>query len=238
MKHVVTKASLRRKLPLPPLILLNGTAMKPHILWDLDGTLTDPKKGIFRCIQYALEHAGLPVPEERDLLSLMGPPIQHSFSKLAPKATEAEVWQLIAKFRERYAEIGLFENEVYAGIPELLSSLNKKKYVATSKAQVFAEKVLAHFKLTPHFTRVYGSELNGERSDKGELIRLLLEREKIHPSDAVIVGDTKFDVLGAKKAGIASIGITWGYGSRKDLEAAGADHIISSPEALLAVLQR
>lgn len=210
--------------------------MKTYILWDLDGTLTDPKKGIFRCIRYALEHAGLPIPEERELLSMIGPPIQHSFSKLIPKATEAEVRKLIAKYRERYAEIGWHENEVYAGIPELLSSLNKKKYVATSKAQVFAEKVLAHFKLTPHFARIYGSELNGERSDKGELIQYLLEREKIHPGDAVIVGDTKFDVLGAKKVGIASIGITWGYGSRDELESAGADYVVASPKELKDLL--
>lgn len=212
--------------------------MREHILWDLDGTLTDPRKGIIGCFQHALRLAQHQVPREEELLWVIGPPLQQSFAKLLPRATDAQVWELIAKYRERFSDVGMFENEVYAGILELLSSLrDRKNYVATSKPRVFAEKIITHFELTEFFARTHGSELNGERSDKGELIRFVLAQEGIAPERAVMVGDRKHDVLGAKAAGVASIGVTWGYGSREELEGAGADHVFDSPRQLQAFLR-
>lgn len=207
--------------------------MKQHILWDLDGTLTDPRRGIVRCFQYALEKFGYNIPDEKELNWVIGPPIQCSFSKLVPNATETQVWDLIEKYRERFSDVGMFENEVYAGIPELLMSLDeKKKYLATSKPHVFADKILAYFKLSEFFNGTYGSELDGKRSNKGELIEFILENESISREETVIVGDREHDVVGAKKAGIASIGITWGYGSLEELEKAGADFIFETPHEL------
>lgn len=193
--------------------------MKPHLLWDLDGTLTNPRQGIVRCVQYALEKANLPIPPEEELLWVIGPPLQDSFAALAPQFSEAEVWDLVDKYRERYSEIGMFENEVYHGIPELLGAVApKRNYLATSKAQEYARHILDHFSLSRFFHGAYGSEFDGTRSDKGELIQYILEVEKIRPSEAIMIGDRKFDILGAKKAGIPCIGITWGYGSREELE--------------------
>jgi phosphoglycolate phosphatase len=211
--------------------------MREHVLWDLDGTLTDPRQGITRCFQHALRSTDLGVPSEEELLWIIGPPLQQSFAKFVPGATEAEVWRLVAKYRERFADVGLFENEVYRGIPELLAALKgRSHYVATSKPRVYAERILVHFQLSDFLTGTYGSELDGQRSDKGELIGFLLETEQISPHQAVMIGDRKHDILGAKTAGIESIGITWGYGSREELEAAGADHVFDSPDQLRAFL--
>ena len=211
--------------------------MRAHVLWDLDGTLTDPREGITRCFQHALRSADLAVPGEQELLWIIGPPLQQSFAKLIPQATEAEVWRLVEKYRERFADVGMFENEVYGGIPELLAALKgRRHYVATSKPRVYAEKILAHFQLSSFLSGTYGSELDGRRSDKGELIGFLLETEKIAPQEAVMIGDRKHDILGAKTAGLESIGVTWGYGSREELEGAGADHVFDSPHQLRAFL--
>jgi phosphoglycolate phosphatase len=213
--------------------------MKPHLFWDLDGTLTNPRVGIVRCVQYALQKANLPVPPEADLLWVIGPPLQDSFAQLAPQASESEVWELVDKYRERYSETGMFENEVYQGIPELLGSVTpKKNYLATSKAQAFARHILDHFQLAGFFHGAYGSEFDGRRSDKAELIQYILETEKIAAAEAVMIGDRKFDIIGAKKTGMLSIGITWGYGSREELESAGADAIVDSPEELRMLLLR
>jgi phosphoglycolate phosphatase len=207
--------------------------MKTHILFDLDGTLTDPRLGIITCFQFALGQFNLPAPAQDELLWVIGPPIQQSFARLVPSATETEVRSLVEKYRERFSEVGMFENEVYCGIPDLLKSLaNKRKYVATSKPHLFANKIISHFGLSDFFLRVYGSELNGQRSDKGDLIEFLLESEKISPKEAVIVGDRMHDIVGAKRAGISSIGTTWGYGSREELESAGADFIFDKPHEL------
>jgi phosphoglycolate phosphatase len=204
-----------------------------RILWDLDGTLTDPRIGILRCIQYALTENGLPHVPESDLLWCIGPPLQHSFAKLAPEADEAFIWKLVEKYRERFSSVGLLENSVYPGVPELLRRLNgASHYVATSKPKVFARKIVDHFQLGPYFAAVHGSELNGVRSDKGELIQFILDTEEIEPKRAVMVGDRKHDILGAKRVGIAAVGVTWGYGSREELVNAGADQVFAEPESL------
>jgi phosphoglycolate phosphatase len=153
-----------------------------------------------------------------------------------PGLREGEVLELVAFYRERFGVSGLFENRVYGGIPELLGSLRgmegRKLYLATAKPHVFAKRIMAHFGLAAHFHALHGSELSGVRSDKGELVAYILETEKIPPREAMLVGDTKFDVLGAKKNGILSAGVSWGYGPRAELEAAGADYIFDRPAEL------
>lgn len=207
--------------------------MFKHLLWDLDGTLTDPKNGIIRSIQYALKEFDMPVPEESDLLWCIGPPLHHSFALLVPGLSEQEAWKFIEKYRERFATVGLFENAVYENIPALLMILkDRKNFVATSKPQVYASQIINHFKLDPFFLSVYGSELDGTRSDKGDLIQFILETEKISRNDVVMIGDRKYDILGAKKAGIAAIGVSWGYGSEEELKNSGAEYIFSAPADL------
>lgn len=219
---------------------------KPYrnILWDLDGTLTDPKIGILTSIRYALEGRGYPAPPMDDLVWCIGPPLQDSFSTLVPTADLAEVDALIAKYRERFSVTGLFENDLTPGITSVFEGLkDRKHFLATSKPHVFAKRILQHFNLTPYFAAIHGSELSGERSDKGDLIRHILVTENLEAQDCVMIGDRKHDIQGAKNAspkegpGLDSIGVLWGYGSRLELEAAGANQIVDTPEALLLFLQ-
>lgn len=214
--------------------------MRKHLFFDLDGTLLDPRVGIIGCFRYALEASGRVAPPEEELLWCIGPPLHASFRQMFPEVTEEEVLRLVGLYRERYAVSGMYENTVYDGIAEMLASLApaKKIYLATSKPHHFARPILAHFGLASHFTAAHGSELNGVRGDKGELVKFILETEKISASEALLVGDTKFDVIGAKKNGLLAVGITWGYGSRADLEAAGADYIFDSRAELAGFLTR
>ncbi len=208
--------------------------MKNNILWDLDGTLIDPKEGILRSIQYALEKFGRPVPEMDELLWCIGPPLYESFPILVPETDHQGVRRLVDLYRERFGDVGLYENIVYSHIPELLSKVSAKKklFTATSKPHVFAKKILQHFQLDHHFEHIHGSELSGERCEKADLIRYILETEKLNPEETVIIGDRKHDIVGAKKAGITSIGITWGYGSHEELTSAGADYVFDRPEEI------
>lgn len=212
--------------------------MRPNLLFDLDGTLTDPQEGILTCIRYALEKSGRAAPPASELIWCIGPPLHVSMAILAPEADEKEVWRLVGLYRERFADKGKFENAVFPGIPDLLSELAKsrKLFVATSKPEVFAKEIISHYRLDPYFIRVYGSELDGTRADKGDLIRHILARENLKPEETLIIGDREHDVLGAKKAGVLSVGITWGYGSVEELKAAGAHHVVSNQNDLLTLL--
>jgi len=211
--------------------------MKPVVLWDLDGTLTNPAIGIVKSIQFALEQTKRPVPEFRELLWVIGPPIQNIFAKLDPSANEEEIWKMIGKYRERYGDVGMFENEVYPEIPETLKATKTNtKYVCTSKPLFFAKKIMDHFDLSKHFLKIYGANLDGTLGNKGELIEHILKMHQLNPKNVVIVGDREHDVLGAKRAGISSIGVTWGFGTREELEKAGADAIVNTPAELLKLL--
>lgn len=202
-----------------------------NILWDLDGTLTDPKEGIIGCIQYALQKAGHFAPPMDELLWCIGPPLYESFPKLVPGSSREAVLQLVDLYRERFASVGMFENKVYPDIPELLAKLQtgQKHFVATSKPHLFARKILSHFGLSSYFRVIHGSEMSGERSDKGELIQFILKTESLGPESTMMIGDRKHDIIGAKKSGLKSIGVTWGYGSHEELKEIGADYIFSRP---------
>jgi phosphoglycolate phosphatase len=210
-----------------------------HILFDLDGTLTDPKPGITRCIQYALVRLGEPVPETDDLLWCIGPPLQENFAQLLRHPTDDLVQQAISYYRERFATIGKFENEVYPAIPEVLSTLQQEGYhlhVATSKPYVYAIDIVRHFGLSHYFEGIFGSELDGRLRDKAELIAYILQTQQIGRFHCVMVGDRKHDILGARANAIPCIGVTYGYGSRDELEEAGANYLVDSPEELEMIL--
>ena len=187
-----------------------------YILWDLDGTLTDPMIGITTCVQYALRHLGIEVKDLQELCPFIGPPLLDSFQEFY-RLSEAQAQEAILK---------------YPGMPELLDRLcqaGKTMMVATSKPEVFARKILDHFQLAAYFSFVGGATLDGVRSTKEEVIDYVLKtNEVVSLSEVIMVGDRKFDILGAKHAGVSSVGCVYGYGSREELETAGADYVVDS----------
>ncbi|TPQ37170.1 HAD family hydrolase [Bradyrhizobium guangdongense] len=204
------------------------------IYFDLDGTLTDPKPGITRSIQYALEKLDQPVPTEDELTWCIGPPLHASLKRLT--GTDELADRALLLYRERFGDVGLFENEAYGGIEDTLAALaatSPRMFVATSKPRVFAERIIDHFGLRRHFARVFGSELDGTRVDKGDLLAYALAEEKVDPRSAVMIGDRSHDVVGARKNGMTAIGVLYGYGSEAELRDAGAHHICAAHPELL-----
>jgi phosphoglycolate phosphatase len=202
-------------------------------LFDLDGTLTDPKTGITRSVQYALDKLGQPVPDADALAWMIGPPLIASFTKLLGGPEDAP--EALRLYRERFGVTGLFENEVYEGIPALLRDLRERGirlFVATSKPHVYARRILDHFDLSQFFSEIYGSELDNRNADKRDLIRHILDQERFDPAQAVMIGDREHDAIGAKANGLASIGVTWGYGSRQELLDAGVACLVDAPQDL------
>lgn len=211
-----------------------------NLLFDLDGTLTDPFLGITGCISYALEKAGRPSPPRERLRWCIGPPLKNSLAKLLASNDEAFVDQALSFYRERYGLIGLFENTVYEGINDVLECLlanGHTLYVATSKPVIYAERIVNHFHLRRYLKKVYGSELDGTRNDKADLISHIIEKESIALSDTVMIGDRKHDMIGAKANGISGIGVLWGYGTEQELVMSGAHTCISHPRELLLTFQ-
>ena len=220
------------------------------VLFDLDGTLTDSRPGILRSTRHAFERLGeargrpIPLPEDSELGWMVGPPLRDSFLKLAGAEN---VETLMEFYRERYRPIGIFENRVYDGVPAALESLRAlgiRLFVATSKNQRDARTILEHFGLASYFLGIHGARDDGGHSDKTELIGHLLGHEGLEAGrDRIaMIGDRKFDAIGARGVGIAAIGALWGYGSVEELQAAGADPIIETPhgvaEAVRSVFAR
>ncbi len=206
------------------------------IFFDLDGTLTDPKKGITGCIQYALERMDAPVPSQDELTWCIGPPLQKSFAELVGEARAEEGVRL---YRERYTDLGIYENEPYAGIPETLRSLRASGaslFVASSKPYVFVHRILVHFELGSYFDGVFGSELDGTRTDKVELLRFALDESEVEPARAIMIGDRKFDALGAQANAMAFLGVLYGYGSLEELQSVGVTEWVEGPEEISAAL--
>ncbi len=207
------------------------------ILFDLDGTLTDSGEGILNCVELALRHFGLPIPSREELRVFVGPPLNETFVKFGVPEDRAE--EAVAVYRSRYVPIGIFENKPYPGIPELLEELCRRGhqlYVATSKPEPMANKVLDHFDLARYFTRICGATLDHSRSTKDAVIGYLLEETGARGS-MVMVGDTHFDILGANAHGIPAIGVSWGYGEVADMMSAGAAAIAHSVEELIAQVE-
>ncbi|MFK7974861.1 MAG: HAD family hydrolase [Halioglobus sp.] len=204
-----------------------------HILIDLDGTLTDPKEGIVACIEYALEKLGIAVPDSPPLESYIGPPLLQTFRELCHDDVIAE--EGVRLYRERFTDQGLYENRVFDGIRENLQQLRQAQstlYVATSKPTVYSQRIIDHFGLNTYFKHVYGSELDGTRSDKTDLLAHIISTEKIAASDAVMIGDRRYDIVGANNHGMRSVGVLWGYGSEDELRDAGATALCAQPASL------
>ncbi len=206
-----------------------------NLLFDLDGTLTNPFQGITTCIAYALEKMGRPSPPGKELGWCIGPPLRSSFAKLLACDDPELIEKALGFYRERFGTVGLFENKVYDGIPEALGALQTmghRLYLATSKPGVYAERIITHFGLARYFTRIYGAELDGTRNDKTGLISHILERESITVRETVMIGDRKYDMIGAGENGVCGLGVLWGYGTRDELESSGASAFIENPHNL------
>jgi len=202
-----------------------------HILFDLDGTLTDPKIGITKSVQFALRAFGIEVDDPDTLRPFIGPPLSESFQEFYG-FDEAGAQDAIRKYREYFSVTGIYENSLYDGIPAMLDALQrqgKTLILATSKPTVYAQQILEHFGLAPYFAFVSGSELDGTRVKKSEVINHALTSCGIaDTAAAVMVGDREHDMLGAKATGLASVGVLYGYGDRDELQQAGADVIVQS----------
>lgn len=213
---------------------------KTTILFDLDGTLTDPAEGITKSVAYALETFGIHVPDRRALFPFIGPPLAESFRDFYG-FTPVQAQEAIAKYREYFAEQGIFENKPYPGIHEALDALKqggRRLLVATSKPTVFAQRILEHFELLPYFDFVGGSDLEGKRGKKGQVIAYTLEQAAVaHKADVWMVGDRRHDVLGARENGVDCAGVLYGYGSREELQQAGAALLLESVADLKRLLE-
>jgi phosphoglycolate phosphatase len=217
-----------------------GDDLKPLVLLcDLDGTLSDPRAGIVRCMRYALDELGAPCPTDDVLASFIGPPLRATFATLLETSDPEPVERALAFYREQYADTGLFENRVYDGIPEMLDDVRattSASLVATVKPKPYADRIVRHLGLTRHFAAVYGSELDGRFGEKVDLLAHLLATERIAAGDAVMIGDRAGDIAAARAHRVRSIGVLWGYGSESELGEARADGLCASPGELAACL--
>ena len=189
------------------------------VLFDLDGTLTDPKAGITTCIAHALTAMSVPVPADLDWC--IGPPLQDAFARILQTDDPAVVAHAVSLYRQRFSDTGLYENRVYPGIDDLLAGLRAdsfRLYVATSKPRVFADRIVRHFGLSPYFAAVYGSDLDGTNRDKPALLEHLLDTEALDRTGTLMIGDREHDLIGARANGLDAIGVLWGYGSRAELD--------------------
>lgn len=209
------------------------------ILFDLDGTLTDPKVGITKSVQYALAKYDIKVDDLEELESFIGPPLGESFKEFY-SFTDEEARQAIEYYREYFSEQGIFENEVYPQIPRLLEELKKKDkvlIVATSKPTVFAKKILEYFNLENYFDLVMGSNLDGTRTYKAEVIQYAFSELGIEDlNKAVMIGDRKHDVIGGNKNGIDTIAVTYGYGSYEELKDVNPTYFADSIKDILDII--
>jgi haloacid dehalogenase superfamily, subfamily IA, variant 1 with third motif having Dx(3-4)D or Dx(3-4)E len=214
--------------------------MAKYILFDLDGTLTDPKGGITKSVQYALRKFEITVDDPDSLTNFIGPPLKNSFKGFYGFDDE-DAESAVTEYRKYFSEKGIYENAIFDGIDEMLKALRdagKTIILATSKPRVYAGQILKHFNIYDYFTFVSGSELDGSRTEKYEVIKYALEQNNITDlSSVVMVGDREHDILGAKKMGVASIGVLFGYGDYAELSDAGADVIVSDVAELKSVLQ-
>lgn len=201
-----------------------------NILIDLDGTLTDPKVGITTSARYGLEKIGHPISPDTNIDWIIGPPLKASLAKILnvePNHVLAE--QALEAYRERFVVKGLYENKVFPQVAETLAELNQRGYqlfLATAKPTIYARQILEHFELEQYFKDIYGSELNGERTNKGDLIEYILKQEQLDPATCIMVGDREHDIFGARRNGIDTIAVTYGYGSAEEFAQAKPKYLI------------
>ncbi|MCU1756840.1 MULTISPECIES: HAD family hydrolase [Pseudomonas] len=192
-----------------------------NVLFDLDGTLTDPREGITRSIQYGLSKMGIDEPDLRKLEHFIGPPLLQAFIEFYG-FSEAQAWEAVGFYRERFSVKGLYENQVFEGITPLLEELEgqgRQLFIATSKPQIYAREIARHFDFAKHFKVIYGSELDGTRTNKVELIAHLMAEEKLDPAQTLMIGDRKHDLIGASHNGLDAAAVGYGFGSFEELSA-------------------
>jgi phosphoglycolate phosphatase len=209
----------------------------PVLVFDLDGTLSDNYEGISRSIRHALERLGVPAPDETTLRACVGPPLRESLARLLPSPDAAAIEAALAAYRERFDDVGWRENTLYDGVPEALAALATDgacMYVCTTKPEVFATRIVAHFGLDALVTRVYGVDLAGALDDKRALLAHLLATESLAPARAIMVGDRHLDVRAAQANGTRAVGVLWGYGSAAEL--AGAERLLAAPPELVTLV--
>lgn len=212
--------------------------MKNYLLFDLDGTLTDPMVGITSSVKYALSRFGIEVRYLKELIPFIGPPLAESFQVFYGFSQE-QAKKAVDYYREYFSPRGIYENEIYPGIAGMLSELSEGGFelvLATSKPHIYARQILNHFGIEEYFSFVAGSEMDGARVKKEEVIQYALNMCQISPEKAIMVGDRKHDIMGAAACGVESVGVMYGYGSREELENAGADHLVSSVKELKELL--
>lgn len=209
------------------------------VIFDLDGTLTDSASGIINSIKYALEKHGFNVPEEKELRKFVGPPLKEQFQKVFG-LTDEEGEEMVASYREYYGTKGIYENRVYEGIVKMLSRLQDagiRIMMATSKPEKYARMIAEHFDFAKYFEYVGGACMDGTRTDKYEVIEYVLDTCKVTDRDCVVmVGDRSHDMVGSKRAGLHSLGVLYGYGSREELEESGAELFAETPEEAADIL--
>ena len=209
-----------------------------HIIFELDGTLTDPMMGITKSVRFALNYYGIEVKDLNDLLPFIGPPLRDSFKEYYG-FDEAKANEAVEKYREYYKTDGIFDNKVYQGMVECLQTLKdngKKLYVATSKPEFFAKQIIEHFSLSKYFEYVGGSEFNS-REKKAEVIEYVLKTNQIDNDDVIMVGDRKHDIIGAHENKIPCVGVLYGYGTEDELKEYQADYLVSTVEELTELLK-
>lgn len=210
-----------------------------YLLFDLDGTLTDSHEGIVNCIKYALESLHKPIPAEGELLKMVGPPLREGFCEVAGLSSpEAE--KAIHIYRERFGTVGLFENRLYDGIEQVLAMLQERGFLlvlATSKPEEYSVRILEHFRIRKYFTEIVGSTMDGSRNKKSEIIQETLVRLGIseeQKKEVIMIGDRKYDMIGAKECDIASLGVLYGFAPEHELEEYRADYIVEDVQGLLS----
>ncbi len=211
------------------------------LFFDLDGTLADPRDGMTKCHQYALERVGQPIPPQEDLVQYIGPPLRWTFSHLLGRDDPEVIEAAVGYYRERYSTVGLFEQEIYPGIPALLRSLHGDGFtlfVVTSKPTIFAEKIIDHFGLTAYFQRVFGPQLDGRFDDKTQLIAHIFAETTCQPHRTFMIGDRASDIIAGRANGTYTLAVTYGFGSAEELADAEPDQTCQRPADIRpAVLQ-
>ena len=211
------------------------------VLFDLDGTVTDPELGITSAVQYAAQKLGFDAPDRREFYGFIGPPLRKSFSERF-SLSEQQSEKAVEYYREYYRPKGIFECVLYPGIKETLKTLSEQGYkigMATVKPEVFAEKIAKHFGIDVYFDFISGSELDNSRDDKADVIIRATENiQGADIADTVMIGDRAYDMIAAKKLGMSGIGAVYGYGSAKELEEAGADILVNAPSEIPEAVSR
>jgi phosphoglycolate phosphatase len=204
-----------------------------HVLFDLDGTLLDPKPGILGSIQYALGRLGAPVPPADEIAWAIGPPLRTTFPKLLERDDQTE--EAVALYRENYRNGAMYDARVYPGIPDALAALTSagcRLIIATAKPHVFARPILQHFGLDTRFIAIHGPELDGTHDNKADLVAHIVRQHDFDVSQAVMIGDREHDMIAAGRNTMRAVGVTWGYGSKEELTGAGAATLCDAPNRL------